>query len=105
MYAEFLRYKGISTIAVSNGEEALGAAVNADVIVTGMRIPRISGAELIRRLRKDDTTRDKPIIALTASVLPADRELAAAAGCDVFLRLPCSPAALLQEIQHLTARR
>lgn len=101
MYAEFLRYNGISTISVADGLEALHAGVRADVIVTGIRVPGVDGIELITRFRADHRTVNTPIIVLTACVFPADRERAAAAGCDVFLPLPCSPAKLLHQVRRL----
>lgn len=102
MYSEFLRQNGVSTIAVGDGHDALPAAPDADVIVTGILVPGIDGIDLLSRLRADDRTKHTPIIVLTACDFPADRARAEAAGCDVFLPLPCSPDALLNEVRRLS---
>jgi two-component system cell cycle response regulator DivK len=79
-------------------------AITADVVVTGIRVPGpFDGVELVRHLRTNATTQDRPIIVLTACAFTHDERRARAAGCDVFLRKPCYPEALLAEIQRVWA--
>lgn len=102
MYAEFLSYSGLTPIAVSRASDALATAAKADVVVTGLRLPgRVDGVELIARLRCSPQTRRTPIIVLTASALPAERDRATRAGCNAFLRKPCLPEELLREVRRL----
>ena len=106
MYAEYLRHFGLAAIAVSNVEEALTFAPEADVIVTGIVLDdAVDGVELVSRLRGDDGTTHKPIIVLTACAFRRDRERAEHAGCDVFLSKPCLPDALLREVRLLLPSR
>lgn len=104
MYAEFLRHSGFVVLAVGNGYEALPLVADADVVVTGILMTGVDGIELIRRIRHD-YGRNTPIVVLTACAFLADRQRADAAGCDVFLPMPCSPDALLYEIRRLVALR
>jgi CheY-like chemotaxis protein len=105
MYAEFLRRNGFSILAVDNGHDALSAAVDAHIIVTGILVPGLDGLELIARLRSDTRTKNKAIIVLTACAFPADRARAEHAGCDVFLPMPCAPDELLRHVRRLLPRR
>jgi len=90
MYVELFRHYNIDVIAVGDSQEALILAPQADVIVTDIRLGGdVDGYELISRLRRDEVTRDTPIIVLSASVMPADRQRAHDAGCDLFLAKPC----------------
>ena len=99
MYAEYLRYSGLSAIAVSNAKDALTFAPEADIIVTGMVLDdTMDGAELVLRLRGDDGTMHKPIIVLTACASSRARERAEHAGCNLFLSKPCLPDALLRDV-------
>lgn len=104
MYAEFLRYHGLTPIPVSSANDALKLAPKADIIVTGYLLPgSIDGVELTARLRAAERTKHTPIIFLTACAFQSDREQAEHAGCDAFLPKPCLPDELLCEVRRLLA--
>jgi two-component system, cell cycle response regulator DivK len=106
MYAEYLRASAFGVIEVGDTAKALIRAAEADVIVTGIRVPGpFNGIELVHRLRAEHATKEQPVIVLTASTMPADRDEAARAGCDAFLLKPCLPDALVDEIRRVLTRR
>jgi two-component system cell cycle response regulator DivK len=74
--------------------------------VTGIRVPGpFDGVELVRRLRADDRTKDKPVIILTGCAFQTNRDDGDGAGCDAFLSKPCLPATLVSEIRHVLTMR
>jgi CheY-like chemotaxis protein len=75
-----------------------------DVIVTEMRLPGISGADLCGLLRQDLTTQTIPIVVVTADAYASDLERARASGADVVLVKPCLPEKLATEINLVMAR-
>ena len=91
-YTILLRAHGIenSLVIYTTGEEALQAIPGAipDIIFMDVRLPGITGLDVTRQLRLQDTLKSLPIIALTAYAMPADRQAALAAGCDDFLAKP-----------------
>jgi CheY-like chemotaxis protein len=102
MYAEFLRFVGLTPVVLSDATRALSLARHVDVIVTDLILPgHLDGFDFIRRLKRDHGTQDIPVIVLTASAWNTERERAASAGCDVFLAKPCLPYDLLHEICRL----
>jgi CheY-like chemotaxis protein len=102
MYAEYLRSNGFSVAEVDSTDAGLTAAHGADLVITGVRVAgSFDGIELVRRLRGDERTRDKPLIVLTACTFEPDQSRAFAAGCDVFLPKPCLPETLLAEARRL----
>jgi two-component system cell cycle response regulator DivK len=104
LYAEFLRGHGFLPIPVKTASEALTVAPHADVIVTETLIPgRFDGIEFIARLKGCERTRTIPVVVFTVCAWPAEREHAEHAGCDVFLRKPCPPDALLREVNRVLA--
>ena len=106
MYAEYLRASAFGVIEVGDTARALTRAAQADVIVTGIRVPGpFNGIELVHRLRAARTTKERPVIVLTASVMQTDRDEAARAGCDAFLLKPCLPDELVGEIRRLLTLR
>jgi CheY-like chemotaxis protein len=106
MYAEYLRASAFAVIEIGDTARALTRAPEADVIVTGIRVPGpFDGIQLVHRLRSGRATKAQPVIVLTASAMHEEREDAARAGCDAFLLKPCLPDALVGEIRRLLTLR
>jgi two-component system cell cycle response regulator DivK len=102
MYAEFFHHQGLAAICVSNATLAMTIAPFADLIVTGIRLPgEINGIEFIGLLKRDDRTKNIPVVVLTACAWSTERERAEGAGCDVFLSKPCLPCELLRALERL----
>ena len=104
MYSESLRSMGFDAATASSGEEALhiAAAMPPRVLVTDLRFNgSMDGAELARRLREDDRTKNIRIIMLTGAAIGNERDVAETCGCDRFLLKPCLPDALASEIRRL----
>jgi CheY-like chemotaxis protein len=84
-------------------EQLSGSAV--DVILLDMNLPDGNGLSLARELASGGVPagRRRPaVIAVTASVLPADRAAAIEAGCDGFLDKPYAAADLVAVVaEHL----
>ena len=74
------------------------------VIVTELRMPRIDGYELCRRLKGENATRDIPLVVVTASAFAADVARAAEAGGDVVVCKPCLPADLVELLDVVLAQ-
>ena len=60
---------GFKTIGVSNGKEAIDKAhqEKPDIILLDLLMPIMDGYEAMRHLKKDEKTRDIPIILFTAA--------------------------------------
>ena len=56
-----------------------------EFIVTDLSMPRMTGLDLIRALKRDPDTRRIPVAVVTSSDIPNDREDALAAGACAFL--------------------
>lgn len=75
-----------------------------DLILLDWMLPGTSGIELARRLRRDDYTRDVPIIMLTARAEEDDRVRGLDVGCDDYMTKPFSPRELVARIKALLRR-
>lgn len=98
---------GCRVQVASNGCEAIdlwerhqiGGATAFDVILMDCLMPEMDGYEATRRIRERERTgRRVPIFAMTASVLPEDRERAFRAGMDEYITKPISFAELRRAI-------
>jgi two-component system, cell cycle response regulator DivK len=106
MYVEYFRDAGLRSVLCERTDDAVACASDADVIVTGVRLPgSFDGIELLRRLRSNEATKEKPAIVVTASLVQSERERSEAAGCAAFWAKPCLPETLVAEIYRVLARR
>jgi DNA-binding response OmpR family regulator len=67
LYCERLRLEGYNVAVASDGESALTAAFSSvpRMVVLDMRLPGMSGLEVLERLRKDTRTEHVPVVILT----------------------------------------
>ena len=80
-----------TVLTAANGETALAIAAknHIDLVVTDFNLPDITGAALIRRLRRmNEDLKRVPIVMLTALDADEYRHLAAQAGCNEFIVKP-----------------
>jgi len=67
-----------------------------------LQLPRTDGWQLTREIKENSKTRHIAVIVVSACVMPAEREAAHAAGCDVFIAKPCDPMDIVNELRRLT---
>ncbi len=75
------------------------------LILMDINLPDMNGMEAIRRLKADPVTADIPVIALTALVMPGDRERILAAGADGYLSKPVDTTTFAASLADFLARR
>jgi CheY-like chemotaxis protein len=94
-------------LAAENGEKGceMAAAEQPDIILMDLEMPVVDGWEATRRLRGSPTTRDIPIIALSAHALAGEREKALAAGCNDFDTKPIEFDRLVVTLRRVLASR
>ncbi len=93
---------GHETLTAFDGVEALEVAFShkPDVVLMDISMPQMNGLEATRKLREDERTQTTPVIAITAHVMPYDRERALAAGCDEYEPKPLDFRRLVDKITH-----
>ncbi len=86
----YLEQHGCRVILAQNSTEvvAQAQAFLPDLILLTIQMPQLDGLETIRQLRQLAAFAYTPIIALTALVLPGDRELCLATGADDYIQKP-----------------
>ena len=100
---------GYQADVAGNGNEALAAVQRQfyDVVLMDVQMPHMDGLEATRRIRaleKQNGGRVSVIIAMTANVMPGDREKCTAAGMDEYIPKPIRPELLQTTIESFSAR-
>ena len=85
-----LKARGYDIVEAEDAKSALGQLenVNPDLILMDMGLPGIDGMELTRRIKKDENTKNIPIIAVTAHAMKGAKERILDAGCDDYISKP-----------------
>jgi two-component system phosphate regulon response regulator PhoB len=75
-----------------------------DLLLVDWMLPEISGIEFIRRLKRDDVTRELPVIMLTARTDEDDKVRGLETGVDDYVTKPFSTRELIARIRALLRR-
>jgi two-component system cell cycle response regulator DivK len=102
---ELLEASGHRVVEAKNGGEALDLIHRdpPDVVFLDLQMPVLDGFSVVRQLRSDDRFRRLPAVAVTASAMLGDRELAIAAGFDSYITKPINLNEVRKQAERLTS--
>ncbi|WP_432239696.1 response regulator [Herbaspirillum robiniae] len=105
IFSSALENNGYKVLQAGDGFEALVAIENdrIDVIVTDLRMPRLSGIQLASTLKNSPRFRDLPIIGVTATPL-ADLEFMLGFFVEVLFK-PCDVNLLISAVEKTQLRQ
>jgi DNA-binding response OmpR family regulator len=103
--SRYLDRAGYATHTASDGAAAMDAATvhRPDLIVLDVKLPRIDGLEVMRRLRAEDRTRPA-VILLSGRDGELDRVIGLRSGADDYIVKPFSPAELVARVDAVLRR-
>jgi two-component system, OmpR family, alkaline phosphatase synthesis response regulator PhoP len=98
-----LRNNGYEVISAENGADAfkLACEEKPDIIVTDFQMPGMTGVELVRKLRQNETTKNIPVIMLTARGFAVEDKEMKELEISEILSKPFSPKELLRSIEDI----
>ena len=98
-----LRNNGYDVISAENGAEAFEKACQEkpDIIVTDHQMPIMSGIELVEKLRQCESTKNIPVILLTARNFAIEDEQEQDLKISECITKPFSPRELLKSIEDI----
>jgi CheY-like chemotaxis protein len=90
---------------IGDGQDALDflleCAEPPRMVFLDLRLPRLSGIELLRRIRQEERFRTLPVIVMTGSLNPHDVEACAALGVTAYLPKPVGITTFTKLLQPL----
>ena len=100
---------GFDVLTAENAEQALLALERSvpDLILMDIQMPGMDGLALTWHLRRDwdSSLRHVPIVALTASAIKGDEQIARAAGCDGYITKPIDTRTFVGLVRDYPAAR
>ncbi len=102
----------VTTEIARTGEQAIDQLRRAsfesgalpELVLLDLKMPRLDGLEVLRRLRADPTLQSLPVVVLTSSERDDDRDQALRLGATWYLCKPLDGARFRAEVQQLAAR-
>jgi len=92
---------GYEVLEAGNGGEGIKVAKEEGpaLIIMDINLPDMGGHEASTKIKGMEALKDIPIVALTANVLPGDRERSLTAGCDGYISKPVDIKSFVPEVE------
>ena len=105
LYRLLLEQAGMRVMEAQNGLEALRIAVEhrPHLVITDVRLPLVSGLEVIRQLRSQPPLDFMAIIVITAAATIDNEKLSFEAGADAYLVKPVPVLTFLATVRRCLA--
>jgi two-component system alkaline phosphatase synthesis response regulator PhoP/two-component system response regulator VicR len=98
-----LERAGYQVVTAFDGKDALEKveSENPDLVVLDVMMPYMDGFEVLQHLRKNQSTRELPVIMLTAKAQDADVFRGWQSGVDCYLTKPFNPMELISFVKRI----
>ena len=102
LFHDLLDAHGYQTLQTRDGIEALEIARTnrPDLILMDIHLPEVSGLEVTKWIKEDDSLRSIPVVAVTAFAMKGDEEKIREGGCEAYISKPISVTQFLETVQR-----
>ena len=102
-----LEFGGYEVVECDDGEPSLELARRHKpvAVLMDIQLPKMGGIEALGRLRADADTLSIPVIAVTASVTPGERERVVAAGFNGYISKPIEVSTFIGTMEKLIRKQ
>jgi two-component system, OmpR family, KDP operon response regulator KdpE len=106
IYGRMLAYNGFDVVFAGTGAAAVRAAAQhrATLVLLDLRLPDMTGLEVLAALRQQPGYAATPVIALSGLPRQRVREDVERAGCLRYMEKPASPVAVLHEVEAVIGK-
>jgi CheY-like chemotaxis protein len=91
---------GYTVLGAGTGEDALRMAADRmpDLVLLDMGLPDMTGLDVVRRIKADDSTAGISVVAVTGRDEDSDRRACLAAGCAAYIVKPVNTQKLVRDL-------
>lgn len=102
LFHDLLEAHGYETLQTKDGMEALTLARehHPDLILMDIQLPEVSGLEVTKWIKEDDTLRSIPVVAVTAFAMKGDEEKIREGGCEAYIAKPISVVTFIETVKQ-----
>lgn len=102
LFNDLLEAHGYETLQTKDGFKALEMAREhtPDLILMDIQLPEVSGLEVTKWLKDDDSLSAIPVVAVTAFAMKGDEERIREGGCEAYLSKPITVATFIETVRQ-----
>ena len=102
LFHDLLEAHGYNILQTKDGMEALKLAREhrPDLILMDIQLPEVSGLEVTKWIKEDDTLKTIPVVAVTAFAMKGDEEKIREGGCEAYIAKPISVTNFLETVER-----
>jgi two-component system cell cycle response regulator DivK len=102
LFHDLLDAHGYQTLQTKDGMEALALARQhrPDLILMDIQLPEVSGLEVTKWIKEDETLRSIPVVAVTAFAMKGDEEKMREGGCEAYIAKPISVGKFIETVRR-----
>jgi two-component system cell cycle response regulator DivK len=103
---DVLRFKGYETLEAMTGTEGVRLARERkpDLVLMDIQLPDIDGVTALAQIRANAATREMPVIAVSASVMPDEQQRIAASGFNAYVTKPISVKSFVETVEKFVGK-
>ncbi len=107
LFCDLLDAYGFKTFQCRDGAKAveLTRKHKPDLIIMDIQLPEVSGLDITRWIKDDESLRHIPVLAVTAFAMRADEQRVREAGCEGYLSKPIQMRSFLAKVEELVGDR
>jgi len=101
LFADLLDAHGYETQQTREGLKAIGMArtFKPDLILMDIQLPEVSGLEVTKWIKDDETLAGIPIVAVTAFAMKGDEKRIRDGGCEAYIAKPITITSFLETVR------
>ena len=108
LYERAFKLAGHEIVIAKDGDEALiaiaGMSVKPSVIILDVMMPKVSGFDVLQRLKQDEATKNIPVVMLTNLAGEEDKQKGLSLGAvDYMIKSDYSPEEVVKRVTGLVA--
>ena len=102
LFHDLLEMGGYNILEAKDGMEGwrMAREQRPDLILMDIQLPGVSGLEVTKWLKDDETLKFIPVIAVTAFAMAGDEKKLLEGGCDAYICKPISLSDFLQTVER-----
>jgi len=102
LFHDLLDAHGYDTLQTNDGMKALSLARDhhPDLILMDIQLPEVSGLEVTKWIKEDDSLKDIPVVAVTAFAMKGDEEKIRDGGCEAYIAKPISVGKFIETVKR-----